>query len=312
MSLAELISQESYNYAFLDEQSKREVRRALLKAVAIPGYQVPFGSRELPISRGWGTGGLQVTMSLIGPGDTVKVIDQGTDAGVNALNIRRLVERTTGLPTTTDTEAATIIQTRHRIPEQPLRADQTIVFQVPLPEPLRFIERNEAVTRRMHGEMDYSRAWVALYEDIVHSGTITRASGYPALVNGRHIFSPSPIPRWDLPKLHRAPYLSLFGAGREKRVYAVPPWTSVAPLAFEDYPFAVEDMAGRVCERCEATDVYMDEFIEGDSRRYRCSDTAYCDAMLDARQAGDTEHIAQLRAVTVQIAAQHEAVIHAQ
>lgn len=40
---------EHYNYAFLDEGSKREIRRCILKAVAIPGYQVPFGSRELPI-----------------------------------------------------------------------------------------------------------------------------------------------------------------------------------------------------------------------------------------------------------------------
>ena len=36
-----------YNFALLDENSKREVRRALLKAIAIPGFQVPFASREL-------------------------------------------------------------------------------------------------------------------------------------------------------------------------------------------------------------------------------------------------------------------------
>ena len=81
-----------YSYGFLDAISKREIRRSLLKAVAIPGYQVPFGSRELPIARGWGTGGLQVTLSLIGPGDVVKVIDQGDDASVNAQNLRRLVQ----------------------------------------------------------------------------------------------------------------------------------------------------------------------------------------------------------------------------
>ena len=34
-----------YNFANLDEQTKRMIRRALLKAVAIPGYQVPFASR---------------------------------------------------------------------------------------------------------------------------------------------------------------------------------------------------------------------------------------------------------------------------
>ncbi len=287
-----------YNYAFLDEQSKREIRRALLKAVAIPGYQVPFGSRELPIARGWGTGGIQVTLSCVGPGDVIKVIDQGTDAGVNALNIRRLVERTTGLPTTADTEAATIIQTRHRIPEQPLTADQLIVFQVPFPEPLRSVESSEAKTREMHAEQDYARMWVALYEDVVHAGAITKTTSYPAMVNGRYIFSPSPIPRWDLPKLHRAPHLSLFGAGREKRVYAVPPHTDVVPLDFADHPFGMENMDGRVCTRCGASGIYMDEFIGAEgARTYRCSDTAYCDAMLDACMNDDTAKIARLRAV---------------
>lgn len=28
-----------YNFAYLDEQTKRMIRRAILKAVAIPGYQ---------------------------------------------------------------------------------------------------------------------------------------------------------------------------------------------------------------------------------------------------------------------------------
>jgi alpha-D-ribose 1-methylphosphonate 5-phosphate C-P lyase len=32
----------AYNFAYLDEQTKRMIRRAILKAVAIPGYQVPF------------------------------------------------------------------------------------------------------------------------------------------------------------------------------------------------------------------------------------------------------------------------------
>jgi alpha-D-ribose 1-methylphosphonate 5-phosphate C-P lyase len=177
-----------YNFAFLDELSKKAIRRALLKAVAIPGYQVPFGSRELPIARGWGTGGLQITLSLVGRGDTLKVIDQGTDEGVNAVNIRRLVERTApGVATTTETSAATIIQSRHRVPERPLNPDQILVLQVPGPEPLRAVERREAETRRMHAEADYGRMWVALYEDIVQNGRVTRYAGYPVLVNHRHI-----------------------------------------------------------------------------------------------------------------------------
>ena len=65
-----------YNFAFIDEGSKREIRRKLLKAIAIPGYQVPFGSRELPIASGWGTGGLQITFSIIGTEDILKVIEE--------------------------------------------------------------------------------------------------------------------------------------------------------------------------------------------------------------------------------------------
>jgi len=42
--------QSNFNFAYLDERTKRMIRRALLKAVAIPGYQVPFGSREMPCS----------------------------------------------------------------------------------------------------------------------------------------------------------------------------------------------------------------------------------------------------------------------
>ena len=208
---------DGYNYAFLDELSKKAIRRALLKGVAIPGYQVPFGSRELPIARGWGTGGLQITLSLVGPGDVLKVIDQGADEGVNAVNIRRLVERTSpGVETTLDTGEATLIQTRHRIPEQPLREDQIMIFQVPQPEPLRNVEWREAETRRMHAEADYSRIWVALYEDVVQNGRVTQYAGYPVMVNDRHVMAPSPIPKWDVPKLaHGAVPLPVRGRPRE-------------------------------------------------------------------------------------------------
>ena len=41
---------DGYNFAYLDEQTKRMLRRALLKAVAVPGYQVPFASREMPLA----------------------------------------------------------------------------------------------------------------------------------------------------------------------------------------------------------------------------------------------------------------------
>src|SRR6202142_2458065 len=122
-----------YNFAYLDEQTKRMIRRALLKAVAIPGHQVPFGSREMPLPYGWGTGGIQVTAAVLGAEDVLKVIDQGADDTTNAVSIRRFFARTSGVATTDRTEAATIVQTRHRIPETPLRGDQIIVYQVPIP-----------------------------------------------------------------------------------------------------------------------------------------------------------------------------------
>jgi alpha-D-ribose 1-methylphosphonate 5-phosphate C-P lyase len=267
-----------YNFAFLDESSKRAVRRALLKAVSIPGYQVPFGSRELPIGRGWGTGGIQITLSVIGREDTLKVIDQGSDDSVNAVSIRGFVSACTGIRTTADSEEATVIQTRHRVPETPLRNDQILVLQVPLPEPLRLVEPMESVTRRMHAEMDYAPMWLALYENIVRTGEIELGADYPVMVEDRYIMMPSPIPRFDNPKLNMSPALYLFGAGREKKIYALPPYTKVESLCFEDYPFRPEDMSGRVCRLCGAQGVFMDEFFDSASgeRLYQCSDSGYC------------------------------------
>ena len=91
--------QTGYNFAYLDEQTKRMIRRALLKAVAIPGYQVPFGSREMPLPYGWGTGGIQVTAAVIGEQDVLKVIDQGADDTTNAVNIRSFFRTVTGVNT---------------------------------------------------------------------------------------------------------------------------------------------------------------------------------------------------------------------
>ena len=226
---------EGYNFAYLDEGTKRMVRRALLKAVAIPGYQVPFASREMPMPYGWGTGGIQVTASIIGRDDVLKVIDQGSDDTTNAVSIRRFFERTAAVTTTTHTGEASIIQTRHRIPEQPLREDQIMVYQVPMPEPLRWLEPSEKETRTLHALEEYGIMSIKLYEDIMRHGDIATGFDYPVKVNGRYIMSPSPIPRFDNPKMHQCPALQLFGAGREKRIYAIPPYTDVVSLDSVSY-----------------------------------------------------------------------------
>ena len=266
-----------YNFAYLDEQTKRMIRRALLKAVAIPGYQVPFGSREMPLPYGWGTGGIQVTAALIGADDTLKVIDQGADDTTNAVNIRSFFQRVTGVATTESTPAATLIQTRHRIPETPLAEGQILVFQVPIPEPLRWLEPREPETRTMHALREYGVMHVKLYEDIVRHGRIATTYDYPVVVNNHYLMRPSPIPKFDNPKLHRNPALMLFGAGREKRVYAVPPYTDVRSLDFDDHPFAIERWS-TPCALCGATDSYLDEIVLDDQgqRMFVCSDTEYC------------------------------------
>lgn len=268
-----------YPYGFMDDGAKKDIRRSILKAVAIPGYQVPYGSREMPIARGWGTGGIQITLSLITPDDILKVIDQGCDGSVNAVNIKKFIQAVADVQITNDTLQATVVQTRHRIPEESMTAGQILVLQVPYPEALREVEASEAETRRMHAEADYSRMWLYLYEDIVNYGEITISYRYPVTVNGRYIMDPSPIPRWDVPKLHMAETLFLFGAGREKRIYAIPPHTTVEPLEFEDYTFRVEDFSGKSCARCGATDTFLDEVIEnaGGERSHYCSDSGYCD-----------------------------------
>ncbi|MBB6735101.1 alpha-D-ribose 1-methylphosphonate 5-phosphate C-P-lyase PhnJ [Cohnella zeiphila] len=276
-----------YNFAFLDEGSKREIRRKTLKAVAIPGYQVPFASREMPIGRGWGTGGLQLTLSVIGKTDTVKVIDQGSDDSVNAVSIRRLIQDTSGIDTTEDTAEATVIQSRHRIPEEKLDRRQILILQVPQPEPLRKVERSERVTKRMHAEMDYSPMWLTLYESVVRYDAITIGADYPVMVEDRYMMNPTPIPRWDNPKLHRADHLTLFGAGREKKIYAVPPHTKVESLQFEDYRFEKESFAGLECRHCGSTDTYLDEVTDERGRTFhQCSDTAFCLKRAEGKEGG--------------------------
>ena len=268
---------QGYNFAYLDEQTKRMIRRAILKAVAIPGHQIPFASREMPLPYGWGTGGIQVTAAIIGPEDVLKVIDQGADDTTNAVSIRGFFARIAGVGTTTRTEEASIIQTRHRIPETPLNSGQIIVYQVPMPEPLYKLEPSRAAAKRRHALAEYGEMHVKLYEDITRFGRVAVAYDHPVMVNERYLMSPSPIPAFDNPKLDRMPALQLFGAGREKRIYAVPPYTAVRSLDFEDHPFH-PGRADQTCALCGSTESYLDEIIIDDQggKMFACSDTDYC------------------------------------
>lgn len=263
------------SYGFLDASAKRELRRKMLKAIAVPGCQMPYASREVPMARGWGTGGLQVTLTLVNPASNIKVIDQGADDGVNAASIRRFISRVSGASETTDTLAASIVQSRHRVPEETLRDDQILVLQVPNPEPLRGVEPNISIARQMHADADYGKLWLTLYEQIVRKGRIMQGAAYPSMVNGRHVMTPSPIPRWDVPKLNMARHLTFLSAGREKRLFAVPPFTRVEPLVFSDRPYRVEDHAELVCQRSGVAGYFMNELpIEGGGSAFEVSDSS--------------------------------------
>lgn len=291
------LDEAAYSFGFLDEFAKREIRRTVLKAISIPGYQTPYASREMPMGRGFGTGGLQLTLSLVGAGDTLKVIDQGSDDSVNAVNLRQFVELTCpGVDTTEHTAEASLIQSRHRIPEVALTEQQVLVLQVPYPDPLVVVEPSEARRKVMHGEGDYSRLLTKLYEDIVQYDEITISHRYPTRINGHYVIDPSPIPRYDIPRLHQSKALVLLGAGRERKIYAVPPYTEAVPLAFDDVPFRTEDFLDgqgerRACARCGARDSFLDELIGDDgSKTWHCSDSDYC----NDRLAGQPQPSAEL------------------
>ena len=69
----------------------------------------------------------------------------------------------------------------------------------------------------------------------------------------------------------------MFGAGREKRIYALPPYTSVKSLDFEDYPFTQQSW-DKPCEICGSRHSFLDEIVTDDQggRMFVCSDTDYC------------------------------------
>jgi len=108
-------------------------------------------------------------------------------------------------------------------------------------------------------------------------------------VAGRYVMDPSPTPKFDNPKMHMSEALQLFGAGREKRIYAVPPYTEVVSLDFDDHPFEIQSF-DKPCALCGADHVYLDEVILDDrgGRMFVCSDTDHCE---DRREHGHRGHL---------------------
>jgi alpha-D-ribose 1-methylphosphonate 5-phosphate C-P lyase len=88
--------------------------------------------------------------------------------------------------------------------------------------------------------------------------------------------------------MDRMPALQLFGAGREKRIYAVPPYTRVKSLDFDDHPFR-PIRAPHACELCGSRDTYLDEVLTDDvgGRIFVCSDTDFCTGRQAMKEAAE-------------------------
>jgi alpha-D-ribose 1-methylphosphonate 5-phosphate C-P lyase len=139
----------------------------------------------------------------------------------------------------------------------------------------------------MHAYSEYGLLHVKLYEDIARHGEITTTYDYPVEVNARYVMAPSPIPKFDNPKMQMMPALQLFGAGREKRIYAIPPYTQVRSLDFDDHPFEVQKFE-EPCGLCGAKGIFLDEIILDDlgDHMFACSDSDHCRGRRDAGHIG--------------------------
>lgn len=268
-----------YRFGYLDEPSKQVIRQAIVKAICIPGHLVPFASRHMPVARGWGSGGLQVTLAAITRSDTVKVIDEGDDSTVNAVGLRDLIARTCGVATTTDARTATLIQSRHRIPETDFAEGQLLVFQLPYGDPMRSMVTNSIVIspserRRKHAEGDYDQVWLGMFEQTLQEGQPRASLGHPVQVNNGYIVTVA-SPRWDIARLDNSTFISLFGMGREGYIFAIPPYTSAVPLSFEDRPFTAESFTDP-CARCGSTTSYRVQQHVNHADAMVCTDVDAC------------------------------------
>jgi len=163
---------------------------------------------------------------------------------------------------------------------------------------LQKLEPREAETRSLHSLAEYGLMHVKLYEDIARFGHIATTYDYPVMVDDRYLMAPSPIPKFDNPKMHLNPAVQLFGAGREKRIYAIPPYTSVRSLDFEDHPFEIQRW-DHACALCGAGSSFLDEMIVDDAggRLFVCSDSNFCEDRRHAGHVGSQQVVAMPNAL---------------
>lgn len=265
------------NYAYLDGRSKRALRRAILKALALPGRQIPFSVPEMPIAYGWGVGGMAVTAALLTPQDRLKVVDHGSDDTVNAINIKGFFQKTAQVTTTESTADATLIQTRQRVPEAALREGQILVYQVPRPDPLRGFIASGIEARQRHADHDYGIVYTRLFEEWLQKGETALGYDHPLIIENGVMMSPSPVPAQDNARISHSPAIQIFGAARERRLYALPAYTRADSIGFADLDFLPQSQ-NAACAICGARDSYLDNLGVPDAPQWVCSDSECCKA----------------------------------
>ena len=82
------------------------------------------------------------------------------------------------------------------------------------------------------------------------------------------------------------PALQLSGAGGEKRIDAVPPFTRVGSRDLDDHPCTIQSW-DEPCAICGWQHSYLDEVVLDDSgkRMFVCSDTDFCRQQREAKNA---------------------------
>ena len=116
-----------------------------------------------------------------------------------------------------------------------------------------------------------------------HGGDIVGTFALLVMHNLGHLGAPLAI----VEDVAVAPALQLFGAGREKRIYAIPPYTAVVSLDFEDHPFERYRHDGS-CALCGSAESFLDEVVIDDrgGRMFVCSDTDYCEGRRGVGEEG--------------------------
>ncbi len=130
----------------------------------------------------------------------------------------------------------------------------------------------------MHALEDYGLMHVKLYEDIARTATSPnlRLSG-----QGRWPLRDGSVADAEVrqPQMNGCAALQLFGAGARSAYNALPPYTRVESLDFDDHPFERTSIHGAV-RTLRSKDVYLDEVVTDDKggRMFVCSDTDHCES----------------------------------